>query len=233
MHPNMKLSRLDWLCLPLAIFLAVAFGSAVLSHRPAAAEPATPFVLDSARQASMPVTYWVDSRFSAEEIRAIRSAFSAWEEASGRRVSFAYLGTRDARAGAENDGQTTVVRSERPVRATSDAVAQVVRTYEKSEPGAVRRYRDTDIVLDFSGRVAWSSNDATGTQDLQSVIVHEVGHVLGLEHVGDPNQAMYRYIERGARWRRQPAEGDLEGILAGYADNPVRPRPFGGPQLLR
>ena len=226
--------RIDWLFLPLAICLAVATGNLALTYRPAAASAEPAYRLDRGRQPSLPVEYWIDCAFTGEQNEAIRAAFASWQDVPGSPVSFVYAGVRIAGGRGEDDGLVTVVRSPQPLHQPADGViAQAVRTRVGTGHRRPYDYRDTDIVLDFSGRVTWSSDDATGTQDLQSVVVHEVGHVLGLEHVGDPTQAMYRYVERRTAWRRLPADGDLEGILAAYPNYPVRPRPFGGAQLLR
>ncbi len=49
---------------------------------------------------------------------------------------------------------------------------------------------------------------AQGTEHVRAVIMHEFGHVLGLDHVGDPSQLMYE----GPSYRTSFAAGDLAGL---------------------
>ncbi|MFJ6417807.1 matrixin family metalloprotease [Paeniglutamicibacter sp. NPDC091659] len=47
-----------------------------------------------------------------------------------------------------------------------------------------------------------------GTEHVRAVIMHEFGHVLGLDHVKDPNQLMFE----GPSYRTSFAPGDLAGL---------------------
>jgi hypothetical protein len=77
------------------------------------------------------------------------------------------------------------------------------------EPGVVAQ---TVISLDADGHIhdadihlngvdhRFSLDGAPGTEDLRSVLVHEIGHALGLVHVADPRATM-SVSGSGVRWR--------------------------------
>lgn len=81
-------------------------------------------------------------------------------------------------------------------------------------PGAYgdqQYFRTGTVILDTSDISAElvSSDDKTRTQ---AVLMHELGHVVGLDHVTDPNQLMYATSVGVTEW----GPGDLQGLaLAG------------------
>ncbi|GAA1497352.1 matrixin family metalloprotease [Paeniglutamicibacter kerguelensis] len=56
--------------------------------------------------------------------------------------------------------------------------------------------------------VAAMMRQPQGADHVRAVVMHEFGHVLGLDHVGDPNQLMYE----GPSYRTSLAAGDLAGL---------------------
>lgn len=219
MRSAMRLPRTNWLCVPLTFIVALAVSNVVLTHRPQAAGAESPYSLDQGTQAASPVIYWIDHRFAPEEEAAIRAAFDVWQDAPDSRVSFIGLGDWSASERPVDDGRNVVLRSPRSLqRPGQDIIARTVRTLEPAAPGQdlSRWYRDTDIELDFSGRVAWSTDGSPGTQDLQGVVAHEVGHLLGLDDVSDPTQMMYWVCKRGDASKRRLSWGDLAGLYAAY-----------------
>ncbi|GLU01503.1 hypothetical protein SLE2022_188100 [Rubroshorea leprosula] len=64
---------------------------------------------------------------------------------------------------------------------------------------------------------SWSTNPGVSEFDLESVAVHEIGHLLGLAHSQDRNATMYRSIARGTI-KRDLAKDDIDGIRALYSN---------------
>lgn len=76
-------------------------------------------------------------------------------------------------------------------------------------------YRETGIK--FNKRADWNcKGDTTASQvDLQTVALHEFGHMLGLGHSGDSRSVMY-FLYQGQR--RSLAEDDIAGTCFLYPD---------------
>jgi len=68
-----------------------------------------------------------------------------------------------------------------------------------------------------TGDVSRASSDAA--VDLESVAVHEIGHLLGLGHSGEPSAIMYPTITSRTR-KVDLAEDDVAGIQNLYGGNP-------------
>ncbi|MDB4994058.1 MAG: hypothetical protein JWM74_1490, partial [Myxococcaceae bacterium] len=85
----------------------------------------------------------------------------------------------------------------------------------------------TVVHLDASGNVhdadihvngvdfRWSIDGAPGTVDVRGVLVHELGHALGLGHSGDPIATMYPSNARAIAWRSIEKD-DRDGVCSLY-----------------
>ncbi|KAJ9135091.1 hypothetical protein P3X46_032444 [Hevea brasiliensis] len=62
---------------------------------------------------------------------------------------------------------------------------------------------------------SWSTNPDMNHMDLESVALHELGHVLGLAHSQDPNAVMHSGIAPGTI-KRDLTQDDIQGIQALY-----------------
>ena len=203
----------DWVCVPLTIVSVLVVSNLVLTYRAGAATAPSSCALSGDRQASGPIGFWVDERFSPPEVSAIRAGFATWQRDPASDVTFVFMGTTPTPDRAVEDGRNVVVRSARPVVVETKTALAMTR---RSVAEGTSFYRDADVIIDFSGRVPWSLDGVARAQDLQSVVTHEVGHLLGLDHVTDPSQVMYPINARGRVDRRELRWGDRAGVAEVY-----------------
>ncbi|WMV28597.1 hypothetical protein MTR67_021982 [Solanum verrucosum] len=64
--------------------------------------------------------------------------------------------------------------------------------------------------------LAWSS---IGMVDLESVAVHEIGHLLGLDHSSEKEAIMFPTLEDGTR-KVELSRDDIEGVQILYGSSP-------------
>lgn len=57
--------------------------------------------------------------------------------------------------------------------------------------------------------------------DIQNVVTHEIGHILGLGHTDEEDAAMFAESKLGDTEKRTPKKDDIEGICNIYLDDPV------------
>jgi hypothetical protein len=144
----------------------------------------------------------------AEAAAELAVAIRAWPRVSctGWRATFA--GARSL--GAADDGINMVLFHDDawPPELVPGVVAQTVVHADASG-----KYRDADIHLN-GAQYRFSLDGAPGTLDLRSVLVHELGHALGLGHSTDARATMFA-TGSGKRWRSLEKD-DRDGVCALY-----------------
>ncbi|KAL0435356.1 UNVERIFIED_CONTAM: Metalloendoproteinase 1 [Sesamum radiatum] len=75
-------------------------------------------------------------------------------------------------------------------------------------------FAPTDGRLHFDAEESWTPYVSKGSFDLQTVGLHELGHILGLGHSTDRKASMYAYFEHGER--RDLNDDDIRGIQTLY-----------------
>jgi len=72
--------------------------------------------------------------------------------------------------------------------------------------------------LHYDADENWSTDPAMDQIDLETVTVHEIGHLLGLYHSKDhPEAIMYPTTQRGSK-KRDLSQDDIDGIHALYSN---------------
>ncbi len=74
-----------------------------------------------------------------------------------------------------------------------------------------------DADLELNGTVALTAGDADVTFDVESIVTHEVGHMLGLAHSEDKDATMYIAYQPGEISLRTLSPDDEEGVCKSYA----------------
>lgn len=73
---------------------------------------------------------------------------------------------------------------------------------------------DVDIVMNAQDYY-WTSSDRTVT-DIQNVLTHEIGHLLGFGHTNDPEATMYDGYSEGEDHKRDLSGTDIRGVCEVY-----------------
>jgi hypothetical protein len=172
-------------------------------------------------QGDMPIAYKVcrgtGDALPLEWIPAITSGFDTWEAVSTAAVSFSYTGTSSTNTKG-NDGQNVVIWvTEDGNWSYGSNVSAYTTVWINSSTGRILGF-DMEINATPT-RIAthpWSASGEAGKMDLQNAVTHEVGHVLGLGHVDNPDATMYPYLDLGETKKRDLDADDVNGVSFVY-----------------
>ena len=181
------------------------------------------------RWMTSPITISLSSSLSAppanikpgsDVLGAARRALRRWSDASGIRLVEASTSADSVNPpGTSGDGINLITVS---ASATNDSFTntggtRLGRTRVIFDP-ATGRIQEADLAI--NPRVSFSTDGTSGTYDLESTFVHELGHLLGLDHsavVGatmQPRQGQ-NFLEP-AFTMRTLSDDDLAGIRSIY-----------------
>lgn len=136
-------------------------------------------------------------------------AARSWSTVSCTAFRAVYAGTTSAPAG--DDGQNVVYWHDDvwPALLTPNAVAQTVLHTDAN--GALR---DTDIHINGAD-YKWALQGAGAVPDARAILVHELGHALGLGHSTVATATMFATYPSGIAWRSLEPD-DRDGVCALY-----------------
>ncbi len=159
--------------------------------------------------ASGPVAFSLDAGLPAEVRAAFRVAVRRWEEAS----AFRAVVTEVPAFAAADDGRNGLYVDQATWALTPGALGETVLAV-----GGDGYLHDADIHLNAAGYrfgTATAASAPAGQVDLEGVLVHELGHALGLGHSLSPGATMQAAYPAGVAWRSLEAD-DVAGAQSLY-----------------
>jgi matrixin len=163
-------------------------------------------------------------------LTAIRHAFATWQSVSCSHLEFREGAWNDPNVVA-NDQTNKIFWKQNPGEWTEQP-GTIALTYTFYNP-QTNEITDSDITINGNN---WSfttdeSQVGTGTPakvDVETVVLHEIGHFFGLNHSTDPNAIMYATNNKPLA--RAPQLDDIEGVCSLYPNGmPIPSGTPGGP----
>jgi len=162
-------------------------------------------------------------------VAAAKRAFAAWAAVGCTDVNFTFVSggpTRTSLDGGEADGRNVIRWREADWPGGPDQIAITTVSYDQGTG------RIIDVDIDLNGQYLFftSSDDPTQTEyDIESALLHEVGHLLGFDDSADPTAVMAQALARGDL-RRALGDDDAEAICSVYPAG--EPTPYVGALTL-
>lgn len=157
---------------------------------------------------------------------ALDASIASWNAASGDCSDLALvdegypttLGTN--LSGAPVDHQNRIVWRHDRWLADPDALALATVVYRRS----TGEIQDADIDLNGVHHLFTTTDDpAAADNDVQNTLTHELGHLIGLEHVSDPQATMYDLAPPGDLDKRTLSDDEVEAVCFIYPEGRLSP----------
>jgi len=158
-------------------------------------------------------------------LRAVQDAFQVWNVVPGADFQLVYGGTTPRRdvgfdeQNWSNNINLVIWYEDSWLGGDRSAIALTTNTYDSSNGEIV----DADIEMNgvyFTFSTPESSYTIT---DIQNTLVHEVGHVVGLDHSSDSNASMFATAQQGETIKRDLSQDDTDGMSFIYPLNASTP----------
>ena len=135
------------------------------------------------------------------DITAVRESFNTWENIPTAKIDFEDGGTTAIRNASATDGMNLVSFTDEQFPFPKGVLAMAAKTLKVSPNDDVAYIIDADIVVNpkfvLNDVGVGYSGTNEGYYDAQSIITHEIGHVLGLLHTGVVNSTMFFMLDNG------------------------------------
>jgi hypothetical protein len=158
---------------------------------------------------NVPVTLFVHSSFPAKYMGAIESAMKDWEDRIGHPL-FKLGGTTGGPLEPRQDGASVIywMSAWEADRASEQARTSVYWVGDEIREADIRI---NDKNFDFF----WNDESSSGKVHIESLLIHELGHVLGLKHNDTSPSVMGTFLASGTKRDKIP-DGDMDALKCEY-----------------
>lgn len=157
----------------------------------------------------LPVTFSVHTSFPAQHYPALEAAVKEWNRAIGREV-LRLSGWTNSTSGPRQDQLNVIYLL--PTWESNRANEQARTTLY----WAGDAIQEADIRINGQGFQFFSgSRPEAGKVDMESLMLHELGHALGLGHTETPQSVMVRSLAYGSL-RRDLSDADVSSVQCEY-----------------
>lgn len=170
-----------------------------------------------------PISITLNSKGSADipiaaTEEAVKGALNAWQAVPNQSVRFQYAG-KDASASAnDSDMRNSIVWVESGWPYSPTVAAYTRYSYFVTDPPTIV---DADIQMNGQN-FQWSTNPAVKGINPKQVLLHELGHLLGLTHTGVINAQMYPFLPATVTFVLSPDDKTGLQFLYGVAAQDFR-----------
>ncbi len=182
---------------------------------------------------AFPLPYFVSLPTFAERpnfVQAVDKSFKTWSEIQGSDVEFLALGCSRGSENA-NDGINQIIFEDTDWNFGPTVIAITRNFFVSGDSPQAGIILDSDVLINGVHH-PFATNGEAGSHDMQNILTHEIGHMLGLGHEINPAQdtdaTMFATAALGETKKRSLETSDLDGLKAGYAGS--RPK-WGGTGL--
>lgn len=165
---------------------------------------------------------------------AVINSFTTWTGVPTAAVEFINDGHTDVRYASASDNINLVSFTDDHYPWTPGVLAYSAKTTVMDEDGVTARITDADIIInpDFvnslTGTLGVADEGGTpGYYDIQSVVTHEIGHLLGLLHSGVVNSTMFFWLTYGTTDMRTLEQDDISWVSYKYPVQPAYANTYG------
>ena len=137
-------------------------------------------------------------------VDAVHAAFTEWQDVPGSYISFSDEGAGTNWPAYSEDGHNTLGFATLAV-----GTAGLATTWYQG--GTI-----VEVDIRLNTRTGWSVGAVAGAIDLQSVLTHEIGHLVGLDHSDLSAATMYPSVGTNSIAWRTLHEDDIAGVSAIY-----------------
>ncbi len=163
-----------------------------------------------------PIPYYINTAGAPQipnssEFLAVHAAFDTWENVPSAAAEFEFLGTTPLRT-VGRDGLNVITFADDSGLLGSQTLAATFSFFKRISGEIV--FEESDIA--FNPNHDFSTSGETDKFDIQSVLTHEVGHMLGLDHSGLVSSVMGPFAAVTQVHQRVLQYDDIAGVSEIY-----------------